>query len=75
MGPIDHPTFYVYENRPTNRATIHAAECRSANYGRGVHNVGNTRNGRWLGPYESRETAYEVARGTGRKVKSCARCP
>ena len=35
----------------------------------------NTRNGRWLGPYESWETAYAVARATGRKVKSCALVP
>jgi hypothetical protein len=46
--------YWVYENFPTNQATIHGAECGFCNHGQGKNlNGKSTRNGTWHGPFQS----------------------
>ena len=63
-GLVD--AYYVYENYPTNRATVHAANCRFCNDGRGRKDQPVTSNGMWHGPFSTTSTAEEAAKGTGR---------
>jgi hypothetical protein len=68
--------FWAYENwvADGHRATIHRGECRFCNYGAGVHGGGQTRNGRWLGPFSSTSGATAEADRAGAKVRDCSRC-
>jgi hypothetical protein len=68
--------FWAYENWVANghRATIHRKECGFCNDGAGVHGGGQTRNGRWLGPFESAQEAAEEAERAGPEVRACSRC-
>lgn len=69
-------TFWAYENWVANghRATLHRAECGFCNYGAGVHGGGQTRNGRWLGPFRSPDKAKGDAERAGAEVRDCSRC-
>ena len=61
--------FYVNEDKPTNLVTIHrtGGPCR-------VPQVKREADGRWYGPYSSKEAALLIARGTWRPIKDCQRC-
>lgn len=66
--------YWVYEDRPTNRARIHRATCRFCNDGTGLHGSRLPDN-RWIGPLESSERALEVALDTERKdIAECKFC-
>lgn len=52
--------FYVNEDRPTNRSTVHRNVCIMAQ-----HRVKNPRDGRWYGPFTTAEEALEAADHTG----------
>lgn len=69
-------SFWAYENwvAAGHRATIHRGECGFCNNGAGVHGGGHTRNGRWLGPFRSREEAEAEAKRAGAEVRDCSRC-
>ena len=54
--------YVVYENYPTDAATVHVSTCGRARKP-GVH----TRNGRWHGPFADRESALNFAKATGRR--------
>lgn len=66
--------FYVYENWTVEKARVHRAECPFCNDGRGMHPGASNRNGRWHGPFASRQQAAHVAQKTGRPVSSCGHC-
>jgi hypothetical protein len=68
--------FWAYENWVANghRATVHRGECGFCNYGVGIHGGGQTRNGRWLGPFRSREEAEANAQRAGAEMRNCSRC-
>ena len=73
--PAETPvTYWVYEDKPTNRTRIHKAACRFCNDGRGLHGSRLPDN-RWIGPLESVEVAMEVALDTERKdIAECKAC-
>lgn len=68
--------FWAYENWVAygHRATLHRAECGFCNHGAGVHGGGQTRNGRWLGPFPSPDQARVEAQRSGAEVRDCSRC-
>ena len=64
--------YWVYENYPNNRATVHKAECSYCNNGAGVHGVGKNPTGQWHGPYHDVIQAQAKARNTSRSnVRDC----
>ena len=55
--------YVVYENYPTNAATVHVSTC-----GRYIDRVcDETPNGKWHGPFADRESALNRAKATGRR--------
>lgn len=75
-GPDVSGKFWAYENwvAAGHRATIHRGECGFCNHGAGVHGGGQTRNGRWLGPFTSPDQARADAERAGAEVRDCSRC-
>lgn len=51
--------FYVYENWTHKRARLHRSDCSHCNDGRGTQASSGTANGRWLGPFETRQAAEQ----------------
>jgi len=68
--------FYIYENwAHEHMARVHYAQCSQCNYGNGTHGNSSTRNGRWLGPFDSFDAAVEAARGQGTTtISPCRTC-
>jgi hypothetical protein len=68
--------FWAYENWVANGhpATLHRAECVSCNHGGGAHGGGQTRSGRWLGPFRSPDEAKAAAQCCGAEVRDRSRC-
>lgn len=70
--------YYVYHNwtaEPGGRAIVHQGNCSFCNNVKEIHNTGPTRNGKWLGPIDSKEDALTRARDTGAKrVDCCQKC-
>jgi hypothetical protein len=67
--------FYVYEAWMRPRVRIHRADCSFCNEGTGFRPTPSTLNGRWSGPYASREEAYRAAEGLGQQdMAPCAHC-
>ena len=62
--------YYVYENYPTDRATVHAASCGFCNDGRGRKGQPVTPNGKWHGPFSTKSIAEDAAKRTGRSCSS-----
>ena len=62
--------YVVYENYPTNAATVHVSTCWRA------REPGNcTPNGKWHGPFADRESALNFAKATGRRnLRVCRLC-
>ncbi|MFQ5688367.1 MAG: hypothetical protein ACE5GV_17095 [Candidatus Scalindua sp.] len=62
--------YYVYHNwtaEKGGKAIIHASNCSFCNNGQGIHNSGFTKNGKWLGPFATKQQAVEAANKTGAK--------
>lgn len=57
--------YWVYENWTRKRTRLHLAECSSCNDGRGKRDEDSGRNGRWLGPFSDRTTAFKAMSATG----------
>lgn len=69
--------YFIYENWTHKKAIVHRADCVCCNYGKGRYDAlkYSERNGRWLGPFQTREEAKEAADRTKRKlVAMCRRC-
>ena len=63
-------SFYVNEDKPTNRARIHRDNCPHA-----ANRSKSKQNGGWYGPFDTKDEALRVARNTGRRdVKECPVC-
>ena len=67
--------YVVYENYPTDAATVHVSTCWRA------REPGNcTPNGKWHGPFADRESALNFAKATGRRnlricrIRLCLPC-
>lgn len=76
-------SFYVYENWTNTFAKVHRGSCPYCNDGRGFQGRGNrTRNGQWLGPFETADSAMVEARAAANRhsnsavwiVESCGYC-
>ena len=62
--------YYVNEDKPTNRVTIHIDTCMSAQ-----ERSKAPKNGQWLGPFRTRYEAARAAESTGRRdVGPCGHC-
>ena len=62
--------YVVYENYPTNAATVHVSTCEHAREP-GTH----TNNGEWYGTFADREIALKHAKATGRRnLRICRLC-
>jgi hypothetical protein len=53
---------WVYENWRVHghRATVHRGECGSCNHGSGIHAGSSSRNGRWLGPFNTPDATKDA---------------
>ena len=72
---VQMPVYWVYENFRNERAVVHESTCRHCNSGRGRGERADPENGRWRGPFATKEDAKALAEGTGRKtVKDCEHC-
>lgn len=58
--------YWVYENSPTNRVTVHASECGFCNDGKGRKPDKIVKENIWHGPFEDELSATLFARRTGR---------
>lgn len=57
--------YYVYHNwtsEPGGKAIIHKGACSYCKDGKGIHPVKSNLHGKWLGPYISRQDAYEATK-------------
>jgi len=63
--------YYIYENwTAENKAVIHWGNCGFCREGQGCHaNPLGTKNGQWLGPYDSLIETQRTARTLGRPIK------
>ncbi len=76
VQPRGSSSYYVNEDKPTNRAIVHRDDgpCE-------VPRPKLERDGKWHGPFDTKDEALRVARGTGRKdareckVKGCCLLP
>ena len=70
--------YFVYHNWTAEKGSkpiIHQGSCSFCNNGQGVHYTGPTRNGRWLGPFETKNDALAKARDTeAARVDYCKKC-
>lgn len=67
--------YYVFEDDPTNKATVHKGSCRSCNEGKGIHGIVDSPNCRWYGPFDTLEAAEEVMNKTGKRERhKCEKC-
>jgi hypothetical protein len=59
-------SYYVYAAYPNQWATVHKGDCPHCNEGRGQEGLGGKlKTTDWLGPYTTREEAFDRARSTG----------
>ena len=58
--------YWVYEDRPTNKAWVHLSECSFYLDGHGVHSIEGLRkpDNKWHGPFSSRQSAFSAANRT-----------
>lgn len=75
--------FYIYQNIPTNKVTIHRGECRFCNEGHGLQqNTLGNKNGQWRIAPDNGYPNYEVARNAAEQLtanmniqyQNCQRC-
>ena len=62
VRPKSTSSYYVNEDKPTNRATVHRDGCPYA-----ATRSKSKQNGGWYGPFDTKDEALLVARNTGRK--------
>jgi hypothetical protein len=67
--------FFVYENFVWKKAVVHDGTCSHCNYGSGRTLEKSPRNGRWLGPFATKEDAWLAVRITGQpEQRNCGVC-
>ena len=63
--------YWIYENYPTNRSTIHDATCAFCNHGMGRRaGTASQANGKWHGPYGELDHATTAAALLGRPTRT-----
>lgn len=68
--------FYVYENwrAKGHYAKVHRNTCGCCNDGQGITTGTRADNGRWMGPYQTFEEAWNVAAATEGEASVCGNC-
>ena len=70
--------WWVYENWRAvtgGKARVHRGSCGYCNDGEGFQPQDSGKNGKWHGPFDSKEQAFEYAKSLGRKTTDfCYRC-
>ena len=70
--------YYFYHNwtaEKGGKAIIHRGDCSFCNNGRGIHNTGQTRNGQWIGPFNTKFYAIDKAKSVNAaRVDLCKKC-
>lgn len=70
--------YWVYYNWRAERgekAIVHRGDCGNCNNGQGKMGRGSsTPNGRWLGPFNTRQDEYRTAQNTGAARVDGGRC-
>ncbi len=61
--------YWVNEDKPDRKATVHKDSCPH-----GVNLPKNAKDGRWHGPFDTKEEATSAARATGRRYHECKKC-
>ena len=59
--------YWVYENWTHKRARVHMADCSHCNDGKGTQPSDSGQNGKWYGPFNERDAAFEKAKMTRQK--------
>jgi len=67
--------YWVYENIPTNHATVHDGACGFCNDGRGVKAERIVKENKWHGPFEEEHEAFLFGQGLGRPLTVHTCCP
>ena len=65
--------YFVYENRPNNRARVHRAECIYPKNGQGTPGH-DPLNGTWHGPFDRQSAFQKLAHLQKRNSGACSRC-
>jgi len=73
---VSTDNYYIYENWQAegHKARIHYARCPFCNFGEGIHPGAGKDNGKWHGPFETYNKAFNEARNTGGRVSNCKKC-
>jgi len=68
--------FWVYENwRARKRSNVHKGDCSFCNHGEGLEKQSRgEENGKWHGPFSSKEDALKKAISIGMEVNICHFC-
>lgn len=70
--------WWIYENWTVERGgktIVHEGACAFCKEGRGIHKEDSGRNGKWHGPFDTKEAAYSYARQLGRaRTDFCSFC-
>lgn len=69
--------YYLYENTPTNKVTLHNASCKFCNGGKGIHPEAQKEiNGTWHGPFTEYNLAKMFAKDSlaNHNYKDCKKC-
>jgi len=66
--------FWLYENWTVHTATLHRGDCQWCNHGAGQFGGGETRNGKWHGPYSSESAARSAPIRVNSMLRDCGSC-
>jgi len=66
--------FYVYENWRRKKAVVHKSDCPWCNFGKGIQQIDNGLNSRWLGEFPTLDKAISEAKMTNQPIKFCKKC-
>lgn len=67
--------WYVYESWTHDRAIVHRGDCSYCNDGKGRQAKDSSKNGHWIGPFDSFEAAMSKAKDLARETTmACSLC-
>jgi len=67
-------TYFVYEDGPTNIATIHLADCPWCKHGQGLVRDALNEKSKWWGEFVTFDKAAFAAHNTGKPHRLCKKC-
>jgi F-type H+/Na+-transporting ATPase subunit beta len=66
--------FYVYEDMPTRKATVHRGDCPFCNHGQGRQPTRNEGENWWSGRFDTAEAARSAPIPANATLRDCRRC-